>query len=815
MTRMERYICIHGHFYQPPRENPWLEAIELQDSAYPYHDWNERITAECYAPNAVSRILDAENQIVELVNNYAQISFNFGPTLFTWLEQNAADVYRAVLEADVESRRTFSGHGSAIAQAYNHVILPLANKRDRYTQILWGIRDFERRFKRPPEGMWLPETAVDLETLEILAQLQIRFTILAPHQARRVRRIGARAWRDVSGGRIDPTQAYERRLPSGRKIALFFYDGPISRAVAFEGLLSSGEHFANRLVGAFSDQRDWNQLVHIATDGESYGHHHRFGDMALAYALNYIKSNRLARLTNYGEYLERHPPGYEVETIEKTSWSCFHGVDRWWSNCGCNSGGHPGWNQQWRTPLRDALDWLRDEVASPFEDKGREFFEEPWEARNAYIDVIHDRSVENIARFFARHGVQPLDESAQVTALRLLELQRHAMLMHTSCGWFFDELSGIETVQVIQFAGRAVQLAQEIFGDSLEEEFVERLAAAKSNLREHGDGRRIYENFVRPARVDWERVGAHYAVSSLFESYPEQTRIYCFTAEREDYQRIEAGSASIAVGRIKLTSEITRESTVQTFGVLHMGDHNVNGGVRKFRGKEQYEALAREVTEPFTRADFAEVIRIMDRHFGKSTYSVRSLFRDEQRKVLNVILASTLGEAEMLYRQIYEHRAPMMRFLTSLNIPLPKALQTAAELVLNGHLRRALEQEEIDTERVKALFEAAYGEGVGLDMATLEFAYRHSLQRMMERLVENPVSQSALRQLDDAASLLQSLPFGVDLWKVQNAYYRLLKTVYPQMRDIMQHGGEPARSWIERFEALGEKIAVRVNAPRR
>ncbi len=812
---MERYICIHGHFYQPPRENPWLEAIELQDSAYPYHDWNERITAECYAPNSVSRILDAENQIVELVNNYSQISFNFGPTLFTWMEQNATDVYRAILDADVESRRNFSGHGSAIAQAYNHVILPLANKRDRYTQILWGIRDFERRFQRAPEGMWLPETAVDLETLEILAQLQIRFTILAPHQAKRVRRIGARVWRDVSGGRIDPTQAYEQRLPSGRKIALFFYDGPVSRAVAFEGLLSRGEHLANRLVGAFSDQRDWNQLVHIATDGESYGHHHRFGDMALAYALNYIKSNRLARLTNYGEYLERHPPVYEVEIIEKTSWSCFHGIDRWWSNCGCNSGGHPDWNQQWRTPLRNAMDWLRDEVASPFEDKGREFFKEPWEARNAYIDVIHDRSVANIGRFFTRHGARPLDEPAQLTALRLLELQRHAMLMYTSCGWFFDELSGIETVQVIQFAGRAVQLAQDIFGDSLEEQFVERFAAAKSNLREHGDGRRIYETFVRPARVDWERVGAHYAVSSLFETYSEQTRIYCFTAEREDYQRIEAGSASIAVGRVKLTSDITREATVLSFCALHMGDHNVNGGVRKFLGNEQYEALTREVTEPFTRADFAQVIRIMDRHFGNSTYSVRSLFRDEQRKVLDVILASTLGEAEMLYRQIYEHRAPMMRFLTSLNIPLPKALQTAAELVLNGYLRRALEQDEIDTERVKALFEAAYNEGVGLDTATLEFAYRHSLQRLMERLVENPLSQSSLQQLDNAASLLQSLPFGVDLWKVQNAYYRLLKTVYPQMHEKMLRGGEPARSWIERFVTLGKRLAVRVQPPRR
>ena len=806
---MKRYICIHGHFYQPPRENPWLEAIELQDSAYPYHDWNERITAECYAANSVSRALDGENRIIELVNNYSKISFNFGPTLLYWLEAKAPSVYAAILEADRESQKNFSGHGSALAQVYNHMILPLANARDRYSQILWGIRDFERRFKRAPAGMWLPETAVDLQSLEILAELGIRFTILAPHQAGRIRRLGGRAWRDVSGGRIDPTQAYEQRLPSGRRIALFFYDGPISRAVAFEGLLSRGEDFANRLLGAFTDDRDWPQLVHIATDGESYGHHHRFGDMALAYALNYIESNQLAQLTNYGEYLERHPPTHQVEIIEKTSWSCFHGIDRWWSNCGCNSGGHPGWNQAWRTPLRDALDGLRDSLALPFEDRGRELLKDPWAARNDYLSVINDRSTENAERFFDRHAARPLNDGDKTTVLKLLELQRHAMLMYTSCGWFFDELSGIETVQVIQFAARAVQLAQELFGDSLESQFVERLALAKSNLPEHGDGRRVYEKFVRPAMVDWERLGAHYAISSLFESYPEQTKIYCFMTEREDYQILEAGMAKMAVGRVKLISEITRESSALGFGVIHMGDHNVNGGVQKYLSDESYLTLIHEAAEPLTRADFAEVIRLMDRRFGESHYSVRSLFRDEQRKTLDLILSATLGEAEMLYRQIYEHRAPMMRFLTALHIPLPKAFQSAAEIVLNGYLRRALEQEEIDTERINGLLETAKVEGISLDNATLEFAFRKNIERMAERFAAEP-TEAHLRLLDTAAGLLRSLPFTVDLWKVQNAYYGMLKNVYPKMRENKERGDESAQALIRGFEALGQKLAVKV-----
>ena len=405
---MERYICIHGHFYQPPRENPWLEDIELQDSAYPYHDWNERINAECYAPNTVSRILDGEGRIVKLPNNYAKISFNFGPTLLSWLQVKAPETYAAILAGDRMSQEHFSGHGSALAQAYNHLIMPLANRRDKYTQVLWGIRDFEYRFGRPPEGMWLPETAVDLETLDIMAELGLQFTILAPHQAKRVRLIGQDVWVDVSRGTIDPTMPYEINLPSGRRMALFFYDGSISRAVAFEGLLSRGENLAQRLAGAFSADSQLPQLVHIATDGETYGHHQRFGDMALAYALRSIETSGLARLTNYGEYLERHPPKNVAEIVENTSWSCAHGIERWRSDCGCSSGAHPGWRQAWRAPLRQAMDGLRDELAPAFEAQGGIYLRDPWAARDDYIDVVLDRSQPSTDAFLARHAVKPL-----------------------------------------------------------------------------------------------------------------------------------------------------------------------------------------------------------------------------------------------------------------------------------------------------------------------------------------------------------------------------------------------------------------------
>jgi alpha-amylase/alpha-mannosidase (GH57 family) len=807
---MERYICIHGHFYQPPRENPWLEAIELQDSAYPYHDWNERITAECYGVNAVSRILDGENQIIQLVNNYSKISFDFGPTLLSWLEAKSPEVYQAILEADRASQTNFSGHGSALAQAYNHMIMPLANARDRRTQILWGIADFQHRFKRKPEGMWLPETAVDIETLDLLAQSGIKFTLLAPHQAGQVRRIGGRTRRDVKGGHIDPTQAYEQRLSSGRKIALFFYDGPISRGIAFEGLLSSGENLANRLAGVFSEDRDWPELVHIATDGESYGHHHRFGDMALAYALNHIESKQLAKLTNYGEFLEKNPPTHQVEIIEKTSWSCVHGIERWWSNCGCNSGGHSGWHQEWRRPLREALDWLRDTIAPRYEKLGRNFFKDPWAARDNYVSVVLDRSQDNVEAFFAHHAARPLTGEETISAIKLLEMQRHAMLMYTSCGWFFDDLSGIETVQLIQYAGRTVQLAQELFGDSLEQQFIERMAVAKSNVPEHGDGRRIYNKFVGPARVDWERVGAHYAVSSLFEDYKERDKLYCFEAAREDCQVFTAGAAKMAVGHVTLTSEITRESAVLEFGVLHLGDHNVSGGVRRFVGEHAHETLKQEVLEPFARADFAEVIRLMQRLFGESNYSVSSLFRDEQRRVLDVILAATLREAGALYRQIYEHRASMMRFLTSQRIPLPKAFYASAEFVLNGYLREALEQEDVDPDLVRSLLETTALEGVAVDAPTLEFAFRHNLQRMAEQLAVDR-SETCLRRLLKATSAIQFLPFGVDLWKIQNIVYALLKDCLPEMQQLHARGDQAANAWVESFTFLARQVRIKVS----
>jgi alpha-amylase/alpha-mannosidase (GH57 family) len=807
---MERYICIHGHFYQPPRENPWLEDIELQDSAYPYHDWNEKIAAECYAPNTVSRILDGAGRIIGLPNNYARMSFNFGPTLLAWMADKTPGIYQAVLAADRDSQQHFSGHGSALAQAYNHMIMPLAPRRDKYTQVLWGIRDFEHRFGRTPEGMWLPETAVDLETLDIMAALGIRYTILAPRQAHKVRKIGQGPWRDVSGGRIDPTAAYLLKLPSGRTINLFFYDGPISQSIAFEDLLERGENLANRLVNAFSEGRAWPQLVHIATDGETYGHHRLHGDMALAYALDYLENRNLARLTNYGEYLAKHPPLFEAKIFENSSWSCVHGVERWCKDCGCHSGMHPGWSQAWRTPLREALDWLRDSLAPQYEEMASQFLKDPWAARDDYISVILNRGQQEVEQFLERHASRALGPGEKSTVLKLLEMQRHAMLMYTSCGWFFDELSGLETVQVLQYAGRVVQLARDIFADDHEARFLERLELAQSNIPEHGDGRRIFEKFVRPAMVDLLTVGSHYAISSLFEDYQAQDRIFCYSIDRKDYRLSEVGKAKLAVGQIQVTSEITWNSALISFAVLHFGDHNLCGGVREYQGEEAYGAMAWEVMEAFSWTDIPETIRRIDQHFGDSTYSLRSLFRDEQRKILDQIMELSLEEVWSAYGRLYTHNVPLMRFHMELGVPLPRAFQATAEIVLNRNLLEAFGAPELDLQLIRSLLEEARLLAVGLEGAGLEYALRKAVESLAEKFRRDPHDLVSLQKLAEAVALGVDLPFEVNLWKVQNIYYGILNSAYAHWRLRSEQGQEEAVAWVQHFVALGERLSVSV-----
>ncbi len=771
----------------------------MQDSAFPYHDWNERITAECYAPNGASRILDGENRIAKIVNNYAGISFNFGPTLLSWLRDKAPETYLDIQAAEKASLKRFSGHGSAMAQCYNHMIMPLANARDKRTQVLWGIADFRHRFNRDPEGMWLPETAVDLETLDLMAENGVKFSVLAPSQAKTV------DGEDVSGSRIDPTRAYRQLLPSGRSIALFFYDGPISRAVAFEGLLKDGGRFAQRLTDAFSDQRDWAQLAHIATDGETYGHHHAHGDMALAYALEHIEASGLARITNYGEYLEMHPPEHDVEVLEGTAWSCVHGVGRWNANCGCNSGGRADWNQEWRAPLRAALDWLRDEIAPCYETTAARYLKNPWAARDDYIHVILDRFPDSRERFAARNFRRKnMHRADRVTIWKLLEMQRHAMLMYTSCGWFFDEISGIETVQVIQYAGRVLQLAEELFGNQLEQSFLEKLALAKSNIPEHGDGAEIYRKFVKPAMVDLPKLAAHYAISSLFQQYPENARIYCYSVESKDYRMKQSGKMRLAFGKARFTSEITQDSDVLIFGVLHLGDHNLHGGVTEFTGDEVFRELSKSTREALSRSDIPGAIHSIDQGFEGRTYSLKNLFRDEQRQVLGEVIGATLAESEASYRQIYAQQAALVRFMSDCRIPIPKEMKATAEVALNDLLRHALAAPTLDLPEIQGLLDEIHVADAPLHVDALEMIVRRNLEKSCQEFYEAPRDLPALRKCREAVEDAKTLPLPLVLWSIQNRCYAVLEQIYPEMK------AQGRSAWQAEFEQLCRLLSLRV-----
>lgn len=807
---MERYICIHGHFYQPPRENPWLEEVELQDSAYPYHDWNERVTAECYAPNTASRILDQHERIIDIVNNYSKISFDFGPTLLSWMERHRPEVYQAILEADRLSTERFSGHGSAIAHMYNHMIMPLANKRDKYTQVIWGLKDFQKRFSRLPEGMWLPETAVDIETMEVLAEFGVKFTLLAPRQAKRVKKLQDKDLAcDVKDGKIDPTMPYVCKLPSGRVLTIFFYDGPVSHDLAFGGLLGHGEAFATRLISAFTSQRDWPQIVNIATDGETYGHHQRFGDMALAYCLYYIENRNLARITNYGEYLEKHLPTHEVEIFENSSWSCIHGVERWRDNCGCNSGKNPQWTQEWRKPLREAMDMLRNRVTAFYELEAVINLHDPWEARNDYIDIILNRSEAAIEAFFEKHARRNLSRDEKARTLKFLEMQRNAMLMYTSCGWFFDEISGIEAVQVMQYASRVMRYLEELQGLSVEPEFLAILRKAPSNVLDNGA--KTYEMNVKPNEVDLLRVGAHYAVSSLFEEYPEKTWISCYTIYNEKYERMEAGKLRIAVGKTKVVSDITWDEAIASFAVLHFGDQNVNGGVREFISDEAFRSMFNEIKDAFDIGDVPEIIRLMDKHFGMNNYSLWHLFKDEQRKILNQILNSTLQEIEVSLRQIYENTFPIKNFLQSLRIPIPRPFQMIAEYIINTDLKRVFDEKDVEILKIESLVNEANKWPLEIDLSTVGFVASSWINSIVADLSQQPENTALIEKVDRVMKLLRQLPLEMNIWTAQNVYFTIGKKYYGTMKERADKGNDFARRWMEVFRKLGYYLRVKVS----
>ena len=866
------YVTVHGHFYQPPRENPYLDAIERQSGAAPFHDWNERIHHECYRPNAFARVLNDRGELVGIVNNYEYLSFNIGPTLMSWLERHDVEVYQRILEADRNSCDRLNGHGNAIAQVYNHIIMPLANERDKYTQIRWGKEDFRSRFGRDPEGMWLAETAVDYATLEALVQNGIRFIILAPSQAQRCRFLATNndpnpEWHEVGGGQIDPTRPYRCYLKAGGVggdkgdkgdkgdnltsssssspasppyIDIFFYDGPISRDMGYSDVVYSSSHLAGRIGAAVRGDHRPAQLISVATDGETFGHHKGGTEKTLAYAFKEEFPSRGWTVTNFAHYLSLNPPTWEVELKSVTAWSCAHGVDRWQDDCGCGGGG--GWHQQWRRPLRDALNWLRDQLIFVYEEHGKQFFRDPWQARDEYILVIRDRSPENVSRFIESHQNHKLTSIEQVDALRLLEMQRHALLMFTSCGWFFEEISRPEGTQILRYAAHALELAEDVAGVQLEHGFIKRLALAPSNIDIFKDGAEVYRQQVLTAQVSFKQVAAHYAITSLFTNHKPETRsatsgqngaikcslpyhkqVYCYTAYELDYQLQRLGSLTLAVGNLKLVSDITWESEHLVFAVLHLGGWDFHCCIKLDEARRTYTQLKEQVFAALQQASVAHTILVMAQLFGEEAYSLQNLFAEERHRLMRLLSQETLTRLDQLYTQLYRENYGILMAFHRDELAAPQELQVAAEIALGhrcmmtlrsleqdisnplSHGKHIVELEAIATEAKHLLCRMNIPEG----KVMLEQLILRSLWQLLHD--PNSTFDADIQQLERLIDVGYQLNLGISLERSQELYFsRLHNQILPQCIAAIANGKDTTR--CPQLLKLGQKLAVDIGA---
>ena len=810
------FLTIHGHFYQPPRENPWLEAIELQDSALPFHDWNERINKECYNPNSISKIVDNRNRILDVVNNYEHMSFNFGPTLLSWMEHFAPLTYERIIKADIESVSEHSGHGNAMAQVYNHIIMPLANENDKQTQIKWGIRDFEYRFGRKPEGMWLAETAVDDETLKFLEENGIKFTVLSPYQALKFRQEGDKDWQDVSWGNIDPARSYRYYIKSapGKFIDLFFYDGAISRSVAFDELLKDGNKFIKRLKEGISDCRDYPQLINIATDGESYGHHTKFGDMALSYVLKIRAKDEGFKITNYAEYLDKYRSNCEVDIKQASSWSCFHGVGRWKEDCGCSTGGHPGWNQKWRKPLRDALDYLRDELIVVFENEGQKYFDNVWNVRNKYINVILDRNEMNVKKFQQENFKPDLTDDDKVHAMELLEIQRQAMLMYTSCGWFFSEISGIETVQIMKYAARAMQLAARFTSKNLEEKFLEILSQAKSNIPEFGTGKDIFERFVKPSIITVKQIATLWALSSLYQDFEDEENVYCYTITRKAYKKVQKNSSTFIVGHIEIQSKITLQKSNVMFALMQYAGGDFHCTIKEYSDDAEFNRIKNDLIKIYTMNTLTEIIRALDEYFGKEYFTLKDIFIEERRKILQILLKGKLEKFSQTYQEMYDEGKGSIYHLQGLGLSIPDEFKISAEYALSHKFNDIVVhsggfvEDDLIQQATDINFEAKKID-IKLDKSPSNLVFSKKILQNINRLVHSFEIQQADVVLEIFDNV-RKLELNVDIAEAQNIYFT---KIYHRIGDItaseaFKNKKSSNKRFVEMLLDIGENLNI-------
>ncbi|MCE5336377.1 MAG: DUF3536 domain-containing protein [Desulfobacteraceae bacterium] len=803
----KKYVCIHGHFYQPPRENPWLEAVEREPSAAPYHDWNERINMECYRANTAARLVDDKNQMLNLTNNYKYFSFNFGPTLIQWIEKRDPWAYRTILEADRQSCETLDGHGNALAQVYNHIIMPLASQRDKITQVRWGIGDFVHRFGRRPEGMWLAETAVDRKTLSILVDEGIKFTILSPYQAARWRFLAPNSeWRDAANGSIPTGRAYRYDCGGGRYVHLFFYDPALARGIAFERLLEHSSKLL-RQIQATSSQGDqfgeepW--LVNVATDGESYGHHFKFGDMALAAAFQELQRDPSSEIVNYAYFLDSFPVVAEAEIFENTAWSCAHGLGRWSADCGCHIGGEPGWNQKWRAPLRKALDYVRDRLVAHFEESMKRFCKDPWQARNDYISVIVDRK-EHLAGFLSGHFAGSPGSPDVSRFLKLLEMQRFSLLMYTSCGWFFDEISQLEPVLIMKYAAMAMALAEETGAAPIEPGFLEILRDAPSNLAEFENGADVFRKKVKPEFIRKERVAANYAIQSLAR-YPEREfQSYTYSIFPEHEEDLGSNPVPCLFGHLGVRDDRTLDREDFLYTVVHFGGMDFRCWVKPFPGMIEYGRILSALQNAVEQQNTTSMVRILDAGFGTGYFGLDDVFGDLRSTIALEISGKALSAYTELQKTLFHTHKPLIMSLKKWGIKLPADLRISIRRVLSDEARQLVEsillhEEEqpagnaswFETDfffrahmaRLTSLLDEVRSWGMSLKLETVS-------ARLGTVLVKSVLEMTVSFSENEAGRFFRLLTVCVALgihpetWKLQTLYYGFVTrgVAHPELR---------------------------------
>jgi len=800
-------ICIHGHFYQPPRENPWLDTIELQETAYPYHNWNEKISTECYSQNSFSRILNNEKKISKVLNNYSYMSFNIGPTLINWLKKNDKETYDAILEADKISQTRFLGHGGAIAQVYNHLIMPLANRNDKITQVKWGIADFVFHFDRYPEGMWLSETAVDIETLEILAENNIKFTILAPHQAYAIKHLNEDQWQIKKSHETDTTRAYLYNLPSGNKIHIFLYNGAISHAVGFGTLLNDGKAFAERLVNAGIGGIERPKLVNIATDGETFGHHHRFGDMALAFALNHIQEKDLANLTVYGEYLEKYPTEYEIQINEFTSWSCPHGVKRWFNDCGCNIGRQPGWNQKWRLPLRTSLDWMRDEINQYLEKNISKYFKNFWRARNDYALVMINRQDFVLKSFInLQLNVEVLtDEYSKY--IKYMELQRYMMLMYTSCGWFFDDISNIESIQVLRYAVKTLEIFEDISGLNIRNEFYHKISEAVSNLPDKKNALHLIENKILPGRVDIFRAGLHFAMSLFYYGSLNNVEKFHYTIKNDFSEKIILSELTILFGVIKIKDTITLETASFYFVAIEKSLYDVQVYATIQKSFTEFDEIVKKIKKLIFNKELEKISKVVIQYFTKP-YSLNHLFKDEQTNISQIKLNQALTELTQARDRIFFTNLKTVTFLSRNKVNLPIPIVTMMSEVFTKRIVDIFNAENINARKLEKYLKKAEKLNVRLYVDEIEFTSSKKIYQMLNDVLKINHNIKKFKQIYMVLEILDKSYLELDIWKVQNIYFKITESRLPQYRQKEALGDQDAIEWLSIYKKMGTILKI-------